>query len=507
MRRPMPFPLLLPLLWWSTASYAGDAVPVAPAPAASTPVPAMGVDQPLSDQAAVTAFVDAVHSETGAPVLLAAAGPDAEHTALKVASAMPAGHVRVLRIGYIGDAAVEMTRALEIAGMRCGVRLALTSAGTWLASRHGDCGAAPPGSAAPAAVSTVPVVQPVTVVNPALAAPASPGIPGLTAALPTVRVESTPAVPYLTPPPPPPDPEVLAATYKLIELRRVKNPSPRDDLPQATWAVRDGRGRTLSAIDFARRTGDLGVERRIEKEGKVARALGLGLAVGGGALVVAGLGLIAARDAGEPQRGDYEPDSAGFTNEEYVEALAKANADFRAAEEAHAIRADDRVWIGGFLIGAGTISAVTSPLALRGANDRQGVPALYWDKPGADALIAAHNATVRQRIGMPEPVVAPVAPPPPPAIEEDEDEDDEPSFDEDPPEDKRGEPDGDDASEDVPAREGAPKLAPGASGYLRDAPPHAPVFMLPYFAIAPSLGSASDGPAPLVGVAGLSGTF
>jgi len=497
----MPFPLLFPLLFWSSAAFAGDAPPAAPAPAAASPLAAMGVDQPLADPAAIAAFVDAVHRETGAPVLIAAAGPDAEHVALKVAAAMPTGHVRVLRIGYIGDAAVEMTRALATAGMRCGVRLAATSAGTWLGARHGDCGAAAPGAVPAAPASTAPVVQPVTALNPALAAPASGSIPGLTAALPRVRVESAPAAPYLAPPPPPPDPEVLAATYKLIELRRVRNPSPRDDLPQATWAVRDGRGRTLSAIDFARRTGDLGVERRIQKEAKVARALGLGLAVGGGALALAGLGVIAARDAGEPQRADYEPNSADYSNEEYVEALAKANADFRAAEEAHAIRADDRVWIGGFLLGAGTLSAVISPFALQGANDRQALPALYWDKAGADALIAAHNATVRQRIGMPEPVVAPpVAPPPPPAVEE-EDEADEPGFDADPPEDKREE----DAPSD-PAGAG-PKIAPDGAGYLRDTPAHAPVFLLPYFGLSPTLGSASDGSPPLVGVAGLSGTF
>ncbi|MDP2311960.1 MAG: hypothetical protein Q8P41_03580 [Pseudomonadota bacterium] len=512
----MSIPLLLPLFWWSTASFAADPgpaptptpAPVTPAPVPTAPVPASppaaasgSGERTLASQADIAAYVESVRTGSAGPVLLAAAGPDAEHVALKVAAGMAPGRVRVLRIGYIGAIPEEMRRALESAGMRCGVRIAPTTAGTWLVSTHGEC-APPPISAAPGSSVTVAAPAP-----PASTASPTASIPGLGAALPSVRVEPAPAlsspVPYLAAPPPPPDPEILAATYRLVSLKRVDIPNPRADLPDATWAVRDGRGRTLGALDFARRTGDLASERRVEREGRTARAVGLGLAVGGGALVVAGLGLLVARDAGAPQWSEYEPDGADYTNAEYFEALAQAEADFRTAEESHQIQSDDRVWIAGFLIGAGALSAGTSPMALRGAADRQRFPALYWSQDDADALIGGHNATVRQRIGLPEPVAptAAVVTPPPDDEGEDaedldeEDLDDEPSFDDDPPEDARpAEPPGDEPTLD-PAGPSGHRLLPEG-----DAP--ATLSVTPYFGVAPPLGSA-----PAFGVAGLTGTF
>jgi hypothetical protein len=501
-RRQMPFPLLLPLMWCSTASFAADDVPAnssATAPPAAAA--AAEAERPLANQADVTAYLGGVRQQSGGALLLAAAGPDAEHLALKVASGLPPGQVRVLRIGYIGDIAEEMRRALDTSGLRCGVRLAPTSAGTWLASTHGACSpplvptTALPATASPSAAVT-------TTAAPATApAPTTPGptIPGLGTALPSVRVETGSPVPYITPTPPPPDPAVLAATYKVVALERVDNPKPRSDLPDATWAVRDGRGRTLGALDFARRTGDSSSERRIQREGRTAKSIGVALAVGGGALVVAGLGVLVAREAGAPLWSAYEPNDADYTNAEYFEALAQAEADFRAAEDAHSIKADDRVWISGFMIGAGALAAGTSPLALRGVADRQGIPALYWDVEAADALIDGHNASVRQRIGLPEPV-APVVAPPPPVEEEEEDD-----FGlDDPPEDGPLDQELDDEPElDTPA----PKLAPGGpSGqrYLPDGAAPTALSFTPFFGIAPSSGS----PGALgFGVAGLTGTF
>ncbi|MDP2310419.1 MAG: hypothetical protein Q8P18_30660 [Pseudomonadota bacterium] len=506
----MPYPLLLPLMWWSTASFAADDVPanpdapaVAPASlgaAAPAPPAVAAVERPLANQAEVAAYVAAVRLQYGGAVLLAAAGPDAEHLALKVAGALPAGQVRVLRIGYIGDIGEEMGRALVTSGLGCGIRLGPTTAGTWLASTHGGC--APPllpTTALPTA--TAPTATAPTATGP------TPAPPPATAAAPAPLPGSVPGAPYLAPPPPPPDPTVLAATYKLVALERVDNPKPREDLPDATWAVRDGRGKTLSALDFARRTGDSSSERRIEREGRTAKAVGVALAVGGGALVVAGLGVLVAREAGAPQWSAYEPNDADYTNAEYFEALAQAEADFRSAEDAHAIRADDRVWISGFLIGAGTLTVATSPLALRGVADRHGVPAIYWDVEAADALIDGHNASVRQRIGLPEPV-APVVVPPKPVEEEEDD------FGlDDPPEDEPLEEGGLDDPEDLDEPEGldedAPKLAPGGPGGRlipdHDAPAPALTFT-PFFGFAPSSGAPS-GAAKGFGVAGLTGTF
>ncbi len=456
----MPLPLLLPLMWWSAASFAADDVP-----ADRTPPDApqfLGTERAVASPAEVAAYVEVVRQMNGGAVLLAAAGPDAEPLAQKVAAGMPPGQARVVRVGYIGDVPEEMRRALESAGLRCGVRVATTTAGTWLVSTHGSCGPVPqptipirpPGDAPVATVPTATPPAPVSSPAPAPAPAPAPSIPGLGSALPGVRVEAaqpTP-VPYLTAPPPPPDPDVLAATYKMVSLARVENPTPRDDLPDASWAIRDGRGRTLAALDFAQRTGDSTTERRLTRERRTAKVLGVSLVVGGGSLVVAGLGLLVGREAGAPLWSDYEPDNGDYTNAEYFEAVAQAEADYRAAEDTHAIRVDDRTWIAGFLMGAGAITASTAPLVMQGVNDRQKVPALYWSRDEADTLLDAHNATVRQRIGMPEPEPAPVVPPPPSPEDDEDDEDLEPGLDDDPP-------------EDMP--DDAPELAPGGpSGHL-----------------------------------------
>lgn len=401
---PMPLVLLLTLLSWSSAAFGADT------PAA--------VEDTLPTPADVTAFVKRTREAAGAPVLLAAAGPEAERTALKVAEAMEPGQVRVVRIGYEGTD--EMHRALATSGVACGVRLATTSAGAFTVARYGRCEAAAPG-AAPAPAET-----PVTAAPPASHGGVS-SIPGVGAALPGVRTESAPpsnaAAPLLQPlaPPPPPDPAVLQSTYDLVALKRVDNPA--GSASGAPWVVRDGRGRTLDALDFARRTGDLAGEKKLTRETKRAKTLGLGLALGGGALTVAGLGLLVARQAGEPEWSTYEPDITSYdSNAEYFEALAQAEADFRAAEDAHAIRADDRAWIAGFLAGAGVMALGASPFAARGAAERRELPALYWDPTSADALIAAHNASVRQRIGLPEekPPEKVIVTPPPSESEDDD---------------------------------------------------------------------------------------
>ena len=244
-------------------------------------------------------------------------------------------------------------------------------------------------------------------------------------------VAATPVGP--PPPPPPPDPAVLEGTYQQVSLRRVKNPNPLDNPPDPDWAVRDGRGRTLTAVEFASRVGDSAAKARLERDGKTAKTLSISLAAGGGALTVAGLGVLLARESGAPDWDDFDVDPTNYdTNDAYFEAKAQAEADYKAAQRAHRIQADDRVWIAGFLTGSGLLAMGTSAFAGRGVTDRQKQSALYWTPDQADALIRAHNASLRQSLGLPpelEPVKAVVVPKPAPVEEEEE----EPS--EDPPED------------------------------------------------------------------------
>lgn len=464
--------LLLALLSWSSGAFAQD-----PAPSTSG---ATAPGESLSSVIEIAGLVARVHRESGAAVLIGAAGPDAERAALKVSEALPPGEVRVIRIGTIGDDATEMRGALDKAGLRCGIRLGVTTAMTYTATTYGMCSSLA-GTASASADGTPPAAGTATVGAPTKVPTTSPtaptavsAIPGAGAALSAGAPASAPAttVPYLVAPPPPPDTAILQSTYDTVALRRVRNPNPRDDLPDATWAVRDGRGRTLSAIDFARRVGDLPTERRISREASTAKTVSLGLAVGGGVLAVAGLGLLLGRDAGAPDRSDFDVNIGDYTtNEEYFAAVAQAEADFVAAEDAHEITADDRAWIAGFLAGSGVIAIGVSPLASRGAVDRQGVAALYWTKEEADALIKAHNTTVREKIGLPEPeapkaAVIEITPPPAPEDEEGEDSEDPPGDAAgDPKEDRREAPPSTNAPEDLdtPAAPAprAPQKTPG----------------------------------------------
>jgi hypothetical protein len=423
---------LLPL----TAEAAGGTPEVGASPTASPtatptaaptapPKAAGAADVPLATPTEVSAWIGRVHSEVGRPVLIAAAGPDAERLAIKVAEALAPGQVRVLRIGFIGDPAAEMERALSLTGMACGIRLGTTTAATWTVATFGNCGTTPVAIHSddmPEMPDFNPAPPPAPAATTGAGAAAVATIPGLEAALPgspapaAAAAPVTPPAPYVPPPPLPPDPSVLAATYRLVALTRVDDPAGTAGLGDAAWLVRDGRGRTLTALEFAHRTGDLGAEHRIARDGGSSRAVGLGLAIGGGALAVTALGLAVARDAGAPSFSDYEPSRSDFRRtEKYEEAYAQAEADFSAAQDAHAIVADDRLWIAAFLGGAGVLAIGSSPLASRGAADRQHTPALYWDPAAADALIGAYNGSVRQRLGLPDegqPTKVVVAPPP-----------------------------------------------------------------------------------------------
>lgn len=412
--------------------------PTTPAAAPSAPVVAGPPVDPrsLASPLQVAAYVNEARVSANGPVLIAAAGSDAERVAQKVAEAMPAGQARVARIGYLGDEQDEVGRALTASGLRCAVRLGTTSAATFTVARFGDCSNSG-GTAvvAPAATALPPPGTP--------GAPASPGptatpgstasIPGASAALgtPAPTVVREPVGP--PPPPPPPDPKVLEATYEQVSLRRVKNPNPLDDPPDPDWAVRDGRGRTLTATEFASRVGDTSSKARLERDTKTARALSISLAAGGGALTVAGLGVLLARDSGAPDWDDFEVDPLDYeTNDEYFDAKAQAEADYKAAQRDHRIIADDRAWIAGFLTGSGLLALGTSAFAGRGVLDRQKQSALYWTPDQADSLIKAHNASLRQSLGLPpelQPAQAVIVKTPPPPEEEEEEEDEDPPED------------------------------------------------------------------------------
>jgi hypothetical protein len=448
----MPSTVLLAALCSSFPAWAG-----APDPDARADVPTA---------ADLRAEVERISADIGSPVLVAAAGPDAERRAIEASKKARDGAMRIVRIGYLGDADVEVRRALTEAGLPCGLRLAY-EAGKWTASRHGACtpeavaeaakaaeaaraaalaamsapaspvvvtgagsgsassgsGSASSGTGAPGGSSgtvTIPAATgtppgPVTLpASPSTAPAAATATAPATTPAADAGTDETGAEDAAPPAPPaptvaPPDPSVLESTLKLAALQRTRETNDGG----TTWVIRDGTGHRLDALDFARRTGDLATERRIGHEEKTAKALSLGLSIGGGALTVSGLVVLVGRGANEPQRLDYTPDPRDYeTNAEYRDALDAAETDFASDHRGWVVHKDDSAWVAGFLAATGILSMSAAPFATRGALERQHTPALWWDSAHADTLIATYNASLRNRLGLaPEKVAAPAPAP------------------------------------------------------------------------------------------------
>jgi hypothetical protein len=332
---------------------AGGAQP--PAPEATAPTTAAA---PPAANAAPTSPVDAdglralveeLAPRIGAPVLVTAAGPAAEAFAVDALVSAPTGTARIVRVGILGDVEAEVGRAREAARVACALRVAEGDGG-WLASQHGDCGAA----AAPAEL-------------------------------------------------PPEEREKREAEWRAASLERVTSPRGA----AIAWTVRDGRGDPLDAVGFARATGDLATERRIAREAPTAKAMSWGLGVAGGALLAAGLGVLATRGAGAPLWDDYVVNATEFgSSDAYLAAVADAETRYLADTEQYEIRRDDRAWTAGFLSLSGLVTLGAAPFAQRGAAERAKDPAWYWSVEEADRLVVAHNAALRARMGLP-PIGAP----------------------------------------------------------------------------------------------------
>ncbi|MFH1463012.1 MAG: hypothetical protein ABIO70_01365 [Pseudomonadota bacterium] len=112
------------------------------------------------------------------PILVGAAGGEAEKILDRMERNGPLP-VRVVRVPTVGDAGVEMERALGSAGLRCGLRVTMAAGSNLAIETFGDCR-----SAAEAAVaSELPPVPP--------AAPAAPPpSPAPVAAVPAPSVEA-----------------------------------------------------------------------------------------------------------------------------------------------------------------------------------------------------------------------------------------------------------------------------------------------------------------------------
>ncbi len=351
---------------------AGPPAPEAPeAPRADAAAP--------TDEAALLAILREAGAAAGGPVLVAAAGPDAERWALDVLDESPDIAVRVVRVGILGDPEAEVARVLSDLGLRCGVRVAVADTGGsgWHVTRHGTCDDAPPKSDDEAAPTTAP--------EPEHAPRTAP-----------VTVE-----------------ERLAreAEWRGLALERVSAPKGS----AVRWTVRSGAGATLDADEFAATVGDAGVARRITREGERAEAMGWGLGVAGGALLLGALGVLAGRAAGEPDWSNFEVSPTDYGSvAEYETAAIDASTRYSAAIERWDIQKSDRTWTAAFLASSGVVVLGAAPFAPKGAQARRQEPAWFWSVEDADARIAAYNNSVRGRLGLPPLEAPPPAPPPAP---------------------------------------------------------------------------------------------
>lgn len=345
----------------ASAPPSGSAVAAAPAEAPAPP-------PVVATAAELARLVQGLQRRVGTPVLVAGAGPDAEQLAIAAEPLLPPMSMRVMRVGWLGDPEKEVRRALDLAGLRCAVRVAPAPVGGMTVTEHGECVAVTTGAAA------------------ADAAPVGPA-----------------------PAPPPPDPAVLESTFALARLSR--EAVVRDD--HLTWIVKDGRGMALDAGQFARRVGDASVQQRLDRSRATASTLGWGLGVSGGALVVASLGVLASRNGNEPDSDDYELSALDFpSSADYREAQEQADADYARAQDQWQIRREDRGWTAGFLALGGLVCLGAAPFAAEGAEARAADAALWWDEARADAMIAAYNAALRASLTLPAADTEAAAPPP-----------------------------------------------------------------------------------------------
>ena len=308
---------------------------------------------PLGDAAALAAAIRAIQTPTGGQVLVGAAGPDAERAVLDAGPSLPEGTVRVVRIGILGDTDAETLRALGEAGLACGVRVAPATAPAtgWDVRAVGAC--------TPKA--------PDVVLDAALAAP-------------------------------PVDRDTLEKQWRGQAIVRVN----LGDGSIVPWTLRDGEGHTLSALDVARTTGDLALQKRLLDESRHARIVAWGLTITSAAMGVTAIGTLVSGVGAEPVWPDFEPSPLDYPNNEAFEtATAEAQFNYDNALNTWQIRRADRAWAAGtFALGA-VMAGASAPIAARASTGRQREIAWHWTVKDADSRIAAYNDSLRLKLGLP----------------------------------------------------------------------------------------------------------
>ncbi len=330
-----------------------------PAPVAPTSADGSTVTVPQGDRAALVAAIADLQRRVATEVLVTAAGPEAEQALVAAGDALPAGARRVVRVGILGEVEAEPRRALEELGLRCALRVGRTpGAESWDLRLVGDCvPAGAPSAPTPAVVAPGPV-----------APVASQG-----------------------------DRAAIEAKWREQALVRV-NLGPRADVP---WTVRDGRGRTLTAVELARLTGDTATTQRLLAESRRGEALALGFSTLGIVAGVGALGTLVVVGGPEPDWADYAPSPTRFaTRAAYDAAVAEESVRFQADLKDWEIAREDASWVSATLTGAAVIAAAAVPLARDGAAARRREIAWHWTVEDCDARLAAYNDGLRTRLGL-----------------------------------------------------------------------------------------------------------
>lgn len=313
----------------------------------------------------------AFQSDLGAPVLVAAAGPEAYRaveTALRTLSGVP---LEPAQVPYRGDLEAEMSRALERAAIGCGLRVSAHSPGLWEIQAFGQCD--PPEEERleeEEILETEARLDEVAITDATFASPLD--------------------------------------RYRTDRLVRV-HVSPTRSNYGVRWTLQDGQGHLVSTAAFARMSGDVVTHTRLLREDAASERRAWIQAGLGGALIL-GAGYTAFQSWNLlPQWRDFKPGSAYTypSDEEWQQATEQARYDYEEAREAvpytDRVRAEDGFYTSIFLGGAGLSLLVTVPLVRRGVQDRQEVPALYYSPARAQALIDAYNAELRRELGLDAP--------------------------------------------------------------------------------------------------------
>lgn len=151
----------------------------------------------------------------------------------------------------------------------------------------------------------------------------------------------------------------------------------RDGAPAGVeWAIRDGTGHALGAVEFGRVAADPDAPARVAGRRTAALVEGITLASIGTTLEMVAIGLLAGGNTSSSQGEDW-------------------------------------LWRGTNVAVVGAFPIALCTLPSRAVRDRERWTALYYGADEADRLVAAHNAALRARLGLPPlpPASAPGATP------------------------------------------------------------------------------------------------